>query len=137
MGLFNKLKKKDDFPYIDGKYKATYTCRHIMEKRDNIEYVSHDANGDWIFLCENCSKQLDLNNSMIVALCDLYKITDISVYCALEKNTQYANGNITEKNNDEYDQWLTDIKDKIAETNIARNGQLRSDFSGIKICKNK
>ena len=36
------------------------------------------------------------------------------------------------KNNDEYEQWLTDIKDKIAETNIARNGHLRSDFSGIK-----
>lgn len=34
---------------------------------------------------------------------------------------------------DEYEQWLTDIKDKIAETNMARNGQLRSDFSGIKI----
>ena len=72
---------------------------------------------------------------MIVALCDLYKIADISQYNTLEKNTQNDSGNITVKNDDEYEQWLTEIKDKIAETNIARNGQLRSDYSGIKISR--
>lgn len=30
MGLFDKLKKEDNFPFIDGKDKATFTCRHIM-----------------------------------------------------------------------------------------------------------
>jgi len=133
MGLFDKLKKHENFPYSDGKDKATFTCRHIMSKQSPIEYVSHDTNGDWTFLCKSCSEELDLNSAMIVALCDLYKITDISEYNTLERNTQNENGNITKKNNDEYEQWLVDIKDKIAETNMARNGHLRSDYSGIKI----
>lgn len=137
MGIFNKLKKEDNFPYIDGKDKATYTCRHIMDMQENIEYVSHDENGDWTFLCKNCSEKLDLNSAMIVALYDLYKVADISNYCTLEKNMQNINGNITAKNTDEYETWLTQIKDKIAETNISRNGQLRSDFSGIKIYRKK
>lgn len=133
MGLFDKLKKENTFPYSDGKDKATYTCRHIINRQSPIEYVSHDANGDWTFLCKSCSEDLDLNSAMIVSLADLYKIADISEYCTLERNIQWENGNITEKNNDEYEQWLTNIKDKIAETNIARNGQLRSDYSGIKL----
>lgn len=137
MGLFAKLKKEDNFPYNDGKDRAAFTCRHIMNKQDKIQYVSHDANGDWTFLCESCSKELDLNSVMIVALCDLFKIADISRYCTLEKNTQNENESITEKENNEYEEWLTDIKDKIAETNISRNRQLRSDFSGIKIYRNK
>ena len=70
---------------------------------------------------------------MIVALCDLYKIADISEYSTLEKNTQFENGKITVKNDDEYEQWLIEIKDRIVETNKSRNGQLRSDFSGIKL----
>ena len=133
MGLFDKNKKQDNFPYNDGKDKAAFTCRHIMNKQVNIEYVSHDGNGDWTFLCNSCSKKLDLNSAMIVALCDLYKVADISQYCTLEKNMQSENGNITPKNTDEYEEWLSQIKDKIAETNTSRNGQLRSDFSGIKI----
>ena len=96
MGLFDKFKKEDNFPYSDGKERATFTCRHIMSKQSPIEYVSHDANGDWTFFCKSCSEELDLNNAMIVALCDLYKI---------------------------------------AETNMARNGQLRSDFSGMKLSR--
>ena len=130
MGLFKKQKKEDNFPYSDGKDRAAYTCRHIMNKQSLIEYVSHDSNGDWTFLCKNCSEKLDLNNAMIVALCDLYKVADISNYCTLEKNMQNENGNITAKSANEYEEWLTQIKDKIAETNISRNGQLRSDFSG-------
>lgn len=137
MGLFDRIKKQDNFPYIDGKDKATYTCRHIMDHQENIEYVSHDKNGDWTFLCKNCSKKIDLNSAMIVALCDLYKVADISQYCTLERNMQNKNGNITAKNTDEYETWLTAIKDKIAETNISRNKQLRSDFSGIKIYRNQ
>ena len=133
MGLFNKLKKEDNFQFSDGKDKATFTCRHIMNKQSPIEYVSHDANGDWTFFCKSCSEELDLNSAMIVALCDLYKIADISKYNSLERNTQNEDGNISIKKDDEYEQWLTEIKDKIAETNIARNGQLRSDFSGIKL----
>ena len=42
MGLFDKFKKQDNFLFVDGKDKATYTCRHIMDKQKNIEYVSHD-----------------------------------------------------------------------------------------------
>ena len=137
MGLFNKNKKLNTFPYSDGKDKATFTCRHIMNKLENIEYVSHDKNGDWTFLCNNCSKALDLNSVMIVALCDLYKVADISQYCTLEKDMQNEKGNITSKNTDEYEEWLLQIKDKIVETNISRNGQLRSDFSGIKIYRSK
>lgn len=136
MGLFGKFKKEDDFPYIDGKDKAVYTCKHIMNKQNDIEYVSHDENGDWTFWCQNCSEELDLNSVMIVALCDLYKITDISKYCTLEKNMESRNSSIMVKENNEYEQWLIDIKGKIAETNINRNGHLRSDFSGIKIYKN-
>ena len=49
---------------------------------------------------------------------------------------QSENGNITPKNTDEYEEWLSQIKDKITETNTSRNGQLRSDFSGIKINRN-
>ena len=30
MGLFDKNKKQDNFPYNDGKDKAAFTCRHIM-----------------------------------------------------------------------------------------------------------
>lgn len=98
----------------------------------------YDTNGDCTFFCKSCSEELDLNSAMIVALCDLYKIVYIVYireYNTLERNTQNENGNVTEKNNDEYKQWLTDIKDKIAETNIARNGQLRSDYSGIKLSR--
>ena len=135
MWLFDKFKKEDNFQYSDGKDKATFTCRHIMNKQSSIRYVSHDANGDWTFLCKSCSEELDLNSAMIVALCDLYKIADISTYSTLERNTQNEKGNVTVKNNDEYEQWLTEIKDKIAETNIARNGQLRSDYSGIKLSR--
>lgn len=135
MGLFDKFKKEDNFQYNDSKNRATFTCRHVMSKQSPIEYVSHDATGDWTFFCKSCSEELDLNSAMIVALCDLYKIADISEYNTLEKNTQCENGNITVKSDDEYEQWLTGIKDKIAETNIARNGQLRSDFSGIKLSR--
>lgn len=135
MGLFDKLKKEDNFKYSDGKDKATFTCRHIMNKQSSIRYVSHDANGDWTFFCKSCSEELDLNSAMIVALCDLYKIVDISEYNSLERNTQNEDGIISIKKDDEYEQWLTEIKDKIAETNIARNGQLRSDYSGIKISR--
>lgn len=133
MGLFDKFKKEDNFPFADGKDKATYTCRHIMSKQRGIDYVSHDMNGNWTFLCGDCRKELDLNNAMIVALCDLYKVEDISKYNNLQSNYQSEFGNISMKQNNEYEQWLTEIKDKIAETNISRNGQLRSDFSGIKI----
>lgn len=70
---------------------------------------------------------------MIVALCDIYNIVNINEYSTLERNTQCENGNITYKNNDEYEQWLTRIKDGIVEINISRNGLLRSDFSGIRI----
>lgn len=135
MGLFDKFKKEDNFQYNDSKNRATFTCRHVMSKQSPIEYVSHDATGDWTFFCKSCSEELDLNSAMIVALCDLYKIADISEYNTIEKNTQWKNGNITVKSDDEYEQWLTGIKDKIAETNIARNGQLRSDFSGIKLSR--
>ena len=133
MGLFDKFKKEDNFPFVDGKDRATYTCRHIISKQSGIDYVSHDLNGDWTFLCSDCRKELDLNSAMIVALCDLYKVEDISKYNNLQNNYQREFGNISMKQNNEYEQWLTEIKDKIAETNIARNGQLRSDFSGIKI----
>lgn len=135
MGLFDKFKKEDNFQFNDSKGRATFTCRHIMSKKSPIEYVSHDANGDWTFFCKSCSEELDFNSAMIVALCDLYKIADIGEYNTLEKNTQWENGNITVKSDDEYEQWLTGIKDKIAETNIARNGQLRSDFSGVKLSR--
>ena len=135
MGLFDKFKKEDNFQYNDSKNRATFTCRHIMNRQSPVGYVSHDVNGDWTFFCKSCSEELDLNSVMIVALCDLYKIADISEYNTLEKNTQFENGNITVKSDDEYEQWLTGIKDKIAETNIARNGQLRSDFSGIKLSR--
>ena len=133
MGLFDKFKKEDSFPFMDGKNKAAFTCRHVMNKQNSIEYVSHDKNGDWTFLCKNCSEELDLYSAMIVALCDLYKVADISEYSTLDKNIQCKSGKTTVKNDDEYEQWLTEIKDKIAETNMARNGQLRSDFSGIKL----
>ncbi len=140
MGLFEKLginkEKKSIFPYNDGKDRAVYTCRHIMNKQEPIAYVSHDMNGDWTFLCKSCSQELDLNSVMIVALCDLYNVADISSYAALDENTQYEDDCITYKNDDEYERWLTDIKDRIAAVNVERNGKLRSDFSGIKIYRN-
>lgn len=133
MRIFDKFKKEDKFPFIDGKDKVTFTCRHIMSKQKCIDYVSHDLNGDWTFLCSECRKKLDLNSAMVVALVDLYKIEDISKYNNLQNNYQCEYDNISLKSNDEYEEWLTNIKEKIIETNISRNSQLRSDFSGIKI----
>lgn len=136
MGIFSHFKKESSFPFETGKQRAAFTCRHVMNKQSNIAYLSHDENGDWTFLCQECSKELDLNSAMIVALCDVYKVADITKYATLENNMQIENENITQKEINEYEKWLTDIKNKIAETNIIRNGQLRSDFSGIKLDRN-
>ncbi|MBQ9658106.1 MAG: hypothetical protein IJV31_04985 [Clostridia bacterium] len=45
MGVFDKFKKEDNFPYVDGKDKATYTCRNIMNKQDKIADANIARNG--------------------------------------------------------------------------------------------
>lgn len=136
MGLF--IKRKLENPFKDELNTVVFSCRHVMYKKENIKFISHDSNGDWDFFCKDCGNKLDLDNVMIVSLTDVLKIyPDIGFFSNLENNNYLILTNeewVKYKTiNDDYNKWLIEIKDAIVNENIKRNRVLRSDFSGIKI----
>ena len=145
MGLFDIFKKKQEtIPFSEPVNSAVYTCRHVMTENSPILHIAHDMNGDWQFLCNHCGQKLDLNKVMIVALSDVYKKhNEIEILNHLKLGTQAFR---QDENSewlyqdiaiDEYQEWLDNIKNAIAQENTRRNGVLRSDFSGIKIYRDK
>lgn len=51
--MFNLFGKKggNEFRFKDPENKPCFTCVHVLNKEKPILYVSHDADGDWQFLC--------------------------------------------------------------------------------------
>jgi len=43
--------KKAEFRFKEPESKACFTCDHILKGERPILFVSHDANGDWQFMC--------------------------------------------------------------------------------------
>lgn len=132
MGLFNKFKKNErTFSAV------VFTCSHCMNG-EKISYVSHKNNNDYELLCSDCANKLDLNAIRVAGL------EEISSSIAMDflniKKGYYIkedSGNWYEYKieNTDYNNWVSQIQDKIIKENIKRNKQLRSDLSGIKILK--
>ena len=65
----NSFKK---FPFKDKPNTAVITCNHILDEKQPILYVSHDADdGCWQLLC---SKEHDVEDSRIVALEEIFEM---------------------------------------------------------------
>ena len=63
--------KKKEFPFSDAPNTACFTCRHVLEEKKPIRYVSHDEDGYWQFLCGGRHTQAD---AKIVSLAEILKI---------------------------------------------------------------
>lgn len=64
-----------DFPFKDDPNTAAFTCRHVLEEKQPILYVSHDPDGYWQFLCGRTHQESD---ARIVSLESVLK-TDSSL----------------------------------------------------------
>jgi hypothetical protein len=52
--LFGQSKnnsKETEFKFKESKTTACFVCNHVLDKKRPILYVTHDAEGDWQFLC--------------------------------------------------------------------------------------
>ena len=63
--------KKKEFPFSDAPNTACFTCRHVLEEKKPIRYVSHDEDGYWQFLCGGTHRQED---ARVVSLADILEI---------------------------------------------------------------
>lgn len=55
MGMFNLFGQQKNnaqlFKFKEAENTACIVCRHVLSKQKPILYASHDADGDWQFLC--------------------------------------------------------------------------------------
>ena len=65
MGLFDRLFKKNTFPFYDKPNTAVITCVHVLEEKRPILHVVHDEDGDWQFLC---GAGHDVDEARVIAL---------------------------------------------------------------------
>lgn len=86
-------KGNDIFPFSDAPNTAVFICSHILDGRENILFVSHDADdGAWQFLC---GKEHDESDARIVSLkyvLDLdptiVKLKDLPLGCCAERKSK-------------------------------------------------
>jgi hypothetical protein len=50
-GLFSKKPNRPLFRFSEPENTACFSCDHVVSGQKPILYVSHDAEGDWQFLC--------------------------------------------------------------------------------------
>lgn len=67
--MFSFFKKK--FPFDDSEQTSVITCKCIIQKGAPILYVSHDADGEWQFLCGRSHNTAD---AAIATLRQIYKL---------------------------------------------------------------
>lgn len=131
MGLFGFKKNQKAF------HGVVFTCRHFMDEGKSVTYISHKENGDYECFCSECEQELDLGSVMVVGLEELLTEHNKPLFDIEKGKYNYLEeGNWYEKafdKNDEYVSWLFDIENKIISENVRRNGELRSDLSGIRI----
>lgn len=53
------LSEKDDWPFNEGKNRAAFTTRPVIEGAQPISLVVHSEDDDWQFLCETTTKTED------------------------------------------------------------------------------
>ena len=148
MGLFDIFKKKnkeEEKPNLATK--ATFTCRHIMNKECPIGYVACDADGDIQVFCDSCGSALDVKQVMVVDFYDIQKKYEgemdvLNLLQGLEQGqaAQWSDetGSWVVKNIEanEYSEWLKKIKSAIEQENVRRNKDFRCDYCGRKIHRN-
>lgn len=79
---------KKEFPFTDAPDTACFTCRHILDDKEPVLYISHDEDGYWQFLCGR--KHHSISDGRIVSLAYMVEaapeITDLVQldygYCA-------------------------------------------------------
>ena len=71
MGLFDRFRKKNVFPFYDKPNTAAFTCVHVLEQGKPILHVSHDEDGYWQFLC---GERHSGDEGRIVALAEAYEL---------------------------------------------------------------
>ena len=77
MNLFKK------FPFKDKPNTAVITCVHILNEKQPILYVSHDADDRcWQFLC---GREHSVEESKIVALEEIYEMDK-----SIKKNSKFG-----------------------------------------------
>jgi hypothetical protein len=53
------LQPRRDWPFCDGKNRAVFTTKYVLDRTHPVLYVSHDAGGDWQFLCGTTNRSAD------------------------------------------------------------------------------
>lgn len=62
-----------EFPFNEPENTAVFTCSHVMEKGEDICYVTHDEDdGAWQFLCDR--KHPDISEARLVALREIWEL---------------------------------------------------------------
>ncbi|RKQ43113.1 hypothetical protein BXY85_3732 [Roseivirga pacifica] len=84
MGIFNLFgqNKTTEYKFSDPEDKAIITCDHVLNGDRPILYASHDAEGDWQFLCghedhtEDNAKVISLKQATEIdpSINDLYEM---------------------------------------------------------------
>lgn len=137
MGLFSIFKNKESNEYLNG---VCFICTHVLKNVENVKYISHKNNDDYELLCESCSKRFDFSNINVVGIEEIKRILNPN-FLNIE-NGKYLLNQDGEGwfeysiENDEYNKEVFLAEDEIIAENIKRNGELRSDISGIKIKRN-
>lgn len=49
----------DRFPFDDSPNTACFTCRHVLDRRAAVAFISHDDDGYWQFLCKKRHRTSD------------------------------------------------------------------------------
>ena len=71
MGLFDRFREKNTFPFRDKPNTAVFTCVHVLNRERPILHVTHDEDGDWQFLC---GAQHDVEEGRVIALEEAYAL---------------------------------------------------------------
>ncbi|SFC83474.1 hypothetical protein [Ruminococcus albus] len=61
----------ENFPFSDAPDTACLTCRHVLEERSPIVYISHDEDGCWQFLC---GEEHTEDDARVVSLAEILDI---------------------------------------------------------------
>ena len=67
------FKKKKKFPFADSPNTACIVCRHILDEKRPILYVSHDEeDGCWQFMCGD--EHVFTEDARVIALAEAFEL---------------------------------------------------------------
>jgi len=103
MGIFSLFKqskmdeKETKFKFTESKNKAVFTCKHVLDDKEPILYITHDSDDDWQFLCgrndhtEEDGKIISLKNAVDIDT-TINKLFEMPIGLGAERKKLVING---------------------------------------------